>query len=162
MSRHRVLFVCLGNICRSPTGEGLLKALVAEQGLEDVVEVDSAGTGAWHVGEPPDRRMSEAASRRGYRLGGSARQVTGSELPSWDMVVAMDRENLADLRVMADGATAGGREVPLRLFSEFLPEGSPVDVPDPYYGGEEGFDRVLDLVEEGCANLLDELVAGSD
>ena len=155
--RHRVLFVCLGNICRSPTGEGLLKALVAAQGLEDAIEVDSAGTGAWHVGEPPDRRMREAASRRGYRLTGRARQVTRSELSSWGMVIAMDGENLSDLRAMADGS-----EAPLRLFSEFLPPGSPVDVPDPYYGGVDGFDRVIDLVEEGCANLLEELLAEGD
>ena len=154
---HRVLFVCLGNICRSPTGEGLLRALLAERDLEDVVEVDSAGTGAWHVGESPDRRMTAAAERRGYRLAGAARQVTADELPGWSMVVAMDRQNYADLRVMAvDG------NVPIRLFSEFLPGGEPVDVPDPYYGGEEGFDRVIDLVEEGCANLLDELLAESD
>lgn len=157
MSHHRILFVCLGNICRSPTGEALLRGLVAERGLEEVVEVDSAGTGAWHVGESPDERMREAASRRGYRLTGTARQVTASELEDWDMVVAMDRQNLADLRQLV-----GGGGAPLRLFSEFLPEGSPVDVPDPYYGGPDGFDRVLDLVEEGCANLLDELVAESN
>lgn len=157
MERHRILFVCLGNICRSPTGEGLLRSLVADQGLDDVIEVDSAGTGGWHVGEPPDRRMSAAAERRGHRLDGAARQVSAEELSNWSMVVAMDRQNLADLREMADG-----RDVPLRLFSEFLPAGSPLDVPDPYYGGEDGFDRVIDLVEEGCANLLDELLAEND
>ena len=151
--RHRVLFVCLGNICRSPTAEALLAAEVADRGLEDVVEVDSAGTGSWHVGEPPDRRMREAASRRGYELSGRARQVSPGELGSWDLVVAMDRDNLGDLRAMARGG-----DVNLRLFSEFLPSGSPPDVPDPYYGGPDGFDRVLDLVEEGCSNLLDELV----
>jgi protein-tyrosine phosphatase len=153
--RHRVLFVCLGNICRSPTAEGLLRALVAERGLEDVVEVDSAGTGHWHVGDSPDQRMREAAERRGYRLTGRARQVRSDELGDWDMVVAMDRENLADLRALADR-----RDAELRLFSEFLPGGSPVDVPDPYYGGPEGFDRVIDLVEAGCARLLDELLDG--
>ncbi len=152
--RHRVLFVCLGNICRSPTGEALLRSLVAERGLEEVIEVDSAGTGSWHVGEPPDRRMTAAASRRGYELAGAARQVTSGELSSWDLVVAMDRENLDDLRSLADGGSAT-----LRLFSEFLPPGAPPDLPDPYYGGPDGFDRVIDLVEEGCANLLDELVA---
>ena len=157
MERHRILFVCLGNICRSPTGEGLFRSLVADQGLEEVIEVDSAGTGGWHVGEPPDRRMSAAAERRGHRLSGAARQVSAEELSNWSMVVAMDRQNLADLREMADG-----RDVPLRLFSDFLPPGAPLDVPDPYYGGEDGFDRVIDLVEEGCANLLDELLAETD
>ena len=151
--RYRVLFVCLGNICRSPTGESLLRTLVAEQGLDDVVEVDSAGTGAWHIGESPDRRMREAAAERGHRLRGSARQVTLDELSSWTMVVAMDRQNLADLRRLADG-----QDAPLRLFSEFLSPGSPEDVPDPYYGGEDGFDRAIDLIEQGCANLLDELI----
>ena len=152
--RYRILFVCLGNICRSPTAEALLRSIVAEHDLEQMIEVDSAGTGAWHVGEPPDRRIREAAAQQGYRLTGRARQVTRQELSSWDMVVAMDRQNLADL-----GELAGGQEAPLRLFSEFLPPGSPVDVSDPYYGGEDGFDRVIDLVEEGCANLLEELLA---
>jgi protein-tyrosine phosphatase len=150
----RVLFVCLGNICRSPTGEGLLRVAVADQGLEELVEVDSAGTGAWHIGESPDGRMSAAAAERGYRLSGSSRQVTAGELAEWSMVVAMDRQNLADLQDLA-----GGREVSLRLFSEFLPPGAHPDVPDPYYGGGDGFDRVIDLLEEGCVNLLEELVA---
>ena len=153
---HRVLFVCLGNICRSPTGEGLMKALVDSNGLAGEIEVDSAGTGSWHVGEPPDRRMTAAASRRGYRLEGRARQVTSSELGDWDLVIAMDRQNLEDLESLP-----GSGRAHLRLFSDFLPPGSPVDVPDPYYGGPEGFDRVIDLVEEGCANLLDELVRES-
>ena len=147
----RVLFVCLGNICRSPTGECLLRAAVVDQGLEELVEIDSAGTGAWHIGESPDRRMSAAAAQRGYSLRGSSRQVTAGELPDWSMVVAMDRQNLADLQDLA-----GGHEVSLRLFSEFLPPGANPDVPDPYYSG--GFDRAIELIEEGCVNLLEELV----
>ncbi len=133
-----------------------MKSVVSENGLDHAIEVESAGTGAWHVGESPDRRMSAAASRRGYRLEGSARQVEASELADWDLVIAMDRQNLADLQSLP-----GAAEARIRLFSDFLPPGSPVDVPDPYYGGPEGFDRVLDLVEEGCANLLEELVAES-
>ncbi len=133
-----------------------MRGVVAENGLEHAIEVDSAGTGAWHVGESPDRRMTAAAERRGYRLGGRARQVEASELGDWDIVIAMDRQNLADLERLP-----GAAEARIQLFSDFLPPGSPVDVPDPYYGGPEGFDRVLDLVEEGCVNLLDELVTQS-
>lgn len=154
----RVLFVCLGNICRSPTAEGLLRARLEEDGLEGRVEVDSAGTGAWHVGEGPDRRMARAAARRGYRLDGAARQVTPEDFDRFDLVVAMDRDNFADLERMAPGSGAGRAE--LKLFSEFLPPGSPEDVPDPYYGGAEGFDRVLDLVEEGCAAIVEHLLGG--
>ncbi len=133
-----------------------MKALVDSNGLAGEIDVDSAGTGSWHVGEPPDRRMTAAASQRGYRLEGRARQVTSSELGDWDLVIAMDRQNLEDLESLPGSGSAH-----LRLFSDFLPPGSPVDVPDPYYGGPEGFDRVIDLVEEGCANLLDELVRES-
>ncbi len=154
---QRVLFVCLGNICRSPTGEALLKVVVTENGLGGSIDVDSAGTGAWHVGEAPDRRMTAAAARRGYRLEGRARQVEASELGEWDLVIAMDQQNLSDLQSLP-----GAGQAHIRLFSDFLPPGSPVDVPDPYYGGPEGFDRVLDLVEEGCANLLEELVMRSE
>ncbi|HVS03996.1 MAG TPA: low molecular weight protein-tyrosine-phosphatase [Thermoanaerobaculia bacterium] len=155
---RRVLFVCLGNICRSPTGEGLLRALLAERGLEGRIEVDSAGTGAWHVGEGPDRRMAAAAAARGYRLGGRARQVAPQDYDRYDLIVAMDRENLADLEAMAPPPER--RRAELRLFSEFLPPGAPRDVPDPYYGGGHGFERVLDLVEEGCAAILDHLLDG--
>lgn len=151
-----VLFVCLGNICRSPTAEGLLRARLEEDGLEGRVEVDSAGTGAWHVGEGPDRRMARAAARRGYRLDGAARRVRPEDFDRFDLVVAMDRQNLADLEAMAPDRRE--RRAELKLFSEFLPPGAPADVPDPYYGGAEGFDRVLDLVEEGCAAIVDHLL----
>lgn len=152
----RVLFVCLGNICRSPTGEGLLRHVLAERGLEGEIEVDSAGTGAWHVGEGPDARMSRAAAARGYRLGGAARQVTAEDFRRFDLVVAMDRQNLADLEAIAP--PPGERHADLRLFSDFLPAGSPADVPDPYYGGDTGFEQVLDLVEEGCEAIVDHLL----
>ena len=148
-----VLFVCLGNICRSPTAEGLLKARLDERGLTGEVEVDSAGTGAYHVGEVPDRRMTRAAAARGYTLDGAARQVTEEDFARFDLIVAMDESNLADLQAI--GPPPERRRAELRLFSDFLPPGSPRDVPDPYYGGAAGFERVLDLVEEGTEAILD-------
>jgi protein-tyrosine phosphatase len=143
----------MGNICRSPTAEGVLRALVAERGLDGAVEVDSAGTHAYHTGEPPDRRMRRTALDRGYELRGRARQVTPEDLHRFDLVIAMDRTNLADLQTLEGGGTAD-----LRLFSDFLPPGSPPDVPDPYYGGHQGFEKVLDLVEQGCPAILDGLL----
>jgi protein-tyrosine phosphatase len=154
---RRVLFVCLGNICRSPTGEGVLRHLVAERGLEEVVEIDSAGVGSWHVGEPADARMRQAASRRGYDLASRARQVSEGDFHHFDLIVAMDRSNHGDLSALRPR----GAGAELRLFSDFLPPGSPTDVPDPYYGGPHGFDRVLDLIEEGAEAILDHLVSGA-
>ena len=146
----RILFVCLGNICRSPTAEGVMRHLLAERGLEDEVEVESAGTGDWHVGSPPDERATEAALRRGVALDGAARQVTAADFARFDLLVAMDRSNLRDLLALAPDEDA--RERVRLLLDE-------ADVPDPYYGGPGGFDEVLDLVEEACARLLDEVVA---
>ena len=146
----RILFVCLGNICRSPTAEGVMRRLVADRGLEGQVEVDSAGTGGWHVGAAPDPRSTEAARRRGIVLAGAARQVTAADFDRFDLLVAMDRSNLADLLALAPDDAARAR---VRLLLD------EADVPDPYYGGERGFDDVLDLVEDGCAALLDEALA---
>ena len=152
-SERSVLFVCLGNICRSQTAEGVMRRRVAERGVADRVTVDSAGTGAYHVGEPADPRMRRAAERRGYDLDGVARQVEPGDLERFDLVVAMDRENLRDLRRLAGGGGCGH----VRLLSDYLPAGAPVDVPDPYYEG--GFDRVIDLIEEACPGILDRLLA---
>lgn len=149
----RLLYVCLGNICRSPTAEGVTRNILVERDLEDRLEVDSAGTGSWHVGERADPRMRQAARRRGYDLDSRARQVRSDELVEWDLVVAMDLGNLQELQGMPEAEA-----VSLRLFSEFLPSGDPRDVPDPYYGGESGFDRVLDLLEEGCPRIVDHLL----
>jgi protein-tyrosine phosphatase len=155
----RILFVCMGNICRSPTAEAVMRRLVREDGLEGAVEVDSAGMGAWHAGDAPDARATAAAARRGTRLAGVARQVTEADLAGFDLILAMDRENLAELRALApDDATRSK----IRLLREFDPGhagGAALDVPDPYYGGPDGFDRVLDLVEAACRGLLDELRA---
>jgi protein-tyrosine phosphatase len=149
----RLLYVCLGNICRSPTAEGVTRAILRQRGLEETIEVDSAGTGAWHVGEQADLRMRQAARRRGYELTSRARQVRSEELVKWDLVVAMDLGNLEELRGFPQASA-----VSLRLFSDFLPQGEPRDVPDPYYGGESGFDRVIDLLERGCPRVVDSLL----
>ena len=149
-----VLFVCLGNICRSPTAEGVLQKLVAQRGLEDRVYIDSAGTSRYHLGEPADLRMQEVASRRGYRLTSVARQLTREDFDRFDLIVAMDRENLHDIRSLESRPQGQ-----VKLFSEFLPAGYPRDVPDPYLG-EAGFDRTLDIVEHGCPAILDYLMRG--
>jgi protein-tyrosine phosphatase len=153
----RILFVCMGNICRSPTAEGVMRSLLREAGLEDQVEVDSAGTGAWHAGEPPDARAAEAARARGIALGGAARQVRPGDFDDFDLIVAMDRENVRDLLALAPDEAAAGK---VRLLREFDPAGGDdLDVPDPYYGGAQGFERVLDLVTAACRGLLDEVRA---
>jgi protein-tyrosine phosphatase len=160
----RILFVCMGNICRSPTAEGVMRALVRDAGLEGGIEVDSAGTGGWHAGEPPDARATAAAHRRGVTLDGAARQVRPEDFDAFDLLVAMDRENLRALLAIAPDEEAAAK---VRLLREFdgAGAGAPdLDVPDPYYGGERGFDNVLDLVQASCRGLLDELgaAAGSD
>lgn len=148
----RVLFVCLGNICRSPSGEGVLAHVVAERGLSQRIQVESAGTGAWHIGELPDPRSRQAAARRGYRLDSRAQQVQSADFDRCDLIIAMDRDNLKTLRAMDPGGRAR-----VCLLSDFLPPGGPVDVPDPYYGGPLGFEHVLDLIEAACEAILAEL-----
>jgi protein-tyrosine phosphatase len=154
----RLLFVCMGNICRSPTAEGVMRALLREQGLEDAVEVDSAGTGGWHVGDPPDPRATAAARARGVTLAGAARQITPADFSRYDLVLAADRRNLRELRaVMPADATA---DVTLLRGFDPASDGAPdLDVPDPYYGGDDGFEHVLDLVDAACRGLLDRLRA---
>ena len=157
--RVHLLFVCLGNICRSPTAEGVMRKLARDAGLEDAVAIDSAGTGGWHVGAAPDPRSAEAAQRRGITLEGAARRVSLDDFERYDLLLAMDRENLGSLRALAPDEDARRK---VRLLREFDPAsaGAPdLDVPDPYYGGERGFDHVLDLVERACAGLLDEIRA---
>jgi protein-tyrosine phosphatase len=144
----RILFVCMGNICRSPTAEGVMRRLIDDAGLD--IEVDSAGTGDWHVGEPPDERAALAARRRGVTLEGAARQVRPADFRRFDVIVAMDHRNLGELLALApDDETAAK----VRLL---VPD---ADVPDPYYGGDHGFETVLDMVETACRELLDELRA---
>ena len=158
-STKRVLFVCMGNICRSPTGEGVLRAVIEKRGLSDQIEVDSAGTIGYHVGEPPDARMTRAAAKRGYQLIGRARQVADIDLERFDLIVAMDRDNYRDLIALAVDADQQER---IRLLSSFLDGNSPKDVPDPYYGGASGFEKVLDMIEAACDPIIDHMLAAKD
>jgi len=152
--RARVLFVCLGNICRSPSAEGVMRKLIAEHGLSGRIEVDSAGTHAYHVGEPPDRRASAAAARRGIDLSAlRGRRVESSDFHRFDYILAMDRENLSNLLAIAPA----GHEAKARLFLEFGTQSTVSEVPDPYYGGAGGFDCVLDLIEDAAGGLLREI-----
>ena len=147
-----VLFVCLGNICRSPTAHGVFSAQVAEAGLADRIAIDSAGTGAWHVGEPPDGRATAAALQRGYDLSGlRARQVDPADFERFHYILAMDRSNLSHLEAMRPAGYRGH----LGLFLEFHPRPPTREVPDPYYGGDRGFEEVLDLVERAGRGLLE-------
>jgi len=147
----RICFVCLGNICRSPTAHGVMEHLVAEAGLARTVTIESAGTGAYHVGELPDPRTRAAAKRRGYALSSRAQQFTAADLDRFDLVIAMDRTNLRNLQLFADGRTAPSIHL-LRSFDPTAPANA--DVPDPWYGGDAGFEEVLDQCERACAGLL--------
>jgi len=150
----RVLFVCLGNICRSPTAEGVFRKLVQEQNLARQIEIDSAGTHAYHVGEPPDERAQAAALRRGIDISGlRGRKAIAADIRTFDYVLAMDNENYENLRAICPT----GLESKIRLFLEFAPSRPENEVPDPYFGGTGGFDRVLDMIEEAALGLLEHI-----
>jgi len=152
----KILFVCLGNICRSPTAEGVFRALVEREGLTDQISIDSAGVGSWHVGQSPDPRATAAARERGIDLSTQrARQVKAQDFDRFDYVIAMDSENRRDLK----GICPAGGEDRLHKFLQFAPDLGIADVPDPYYGGDGGFDTVLDLIEAASAGLLDDIRA---
>lgn len=149
----KILFVCLGNICRSPTAEGVFRQYVRNARLDSMITIDSAGTGDWHVGKPPDERACRAAASRGYDLSGlTARQVSDDDYQHFDLILAMDEDNLRTLKALQPPNGKAELDLFLRRFN--LTEEA---VPDPYYGGEDGFDHVLDLVEQGSGALLDEL-----
>ena len=153
-----VLFVCLGNICRSPAAEAIFRHYVENHGHGDEITVDSAGTAAYHVGEPADQRMRERAANRGYAIESMARQFDVVDFQRFDLVVAMDHENYDTL-----ASLAGAAEHRIRLFGSFLPgveatQQAPA-VPDPYYGGLDGFNHVVDIIEDGCPRLLDYVVS---
>lgn len=156
--RVRVLFVCLGNICRSPTAEGVLRRIAAAEAADLPLTIDSAGTADYHIGAPPDRRSCAHASRRGYSIDAlRARQVKTEDFRSFDLILAMDESNLADLRALAPAdATAH-----VALFMDFAPGGEGRPVPDPYYGEAADFEKVLDLTEAAARGLLAALRIGS-
>jgi protein-tyrosine phosphatase len=154
MSKMRILFVCLGNICRSPMAEGAFRHLVQTEGCEHLVEIDSAGTGAWHAGEAPDARARQASRQRGIDIAGlRARQVESDDFERFDLLLAMDMENHMHLMQMAPRQ----HKHKVRLFLEYAPQQPEREVPDPYYGGSDGFEHVLNLVQAASRGLLAEV-----
>jgi protein-tyrosine phosphatase len=150
----KILFVCMGNICRSPTAEGVFRHKVSESGLEDAIHIDSAGTIAYHVGHPPDQRAQKAALKRGIDLSSQhARKVTSNDFLEYDFVIAMDSDNHYELEAICPS----GHEDRLHMFLKFAQNSDETDVPDPYYGGSNGFELVLDLIEDAADGLLEHL-----
>jgi protein-tyrosine phosphatase len=160
MAEQRLLFVCLGNICRSPAAEGVFLHLLERQGLEDRFLIDSAGTGGWHVGRTADRRMRAAAERRGIHLPSRARQLERGDLIQFDRILTMDDENLRTVQLLArelTGSQAAGLAV-IEPITRYCRRFRTREVPDPYYGGDDGFEQVLDLLEDACEGLLASLM----
>ena len=160
MQPKQVLFVCLGNICRSPAAEGVMQHLVDERGLAESIQIDSAGTSSYHIGEPADARMRASAAERGIELTSRSRMVAERDFERFDLVIAMDSANYHSLE-----QTAGGPTPKLKMMSDYL-EGEdrdkyPSDVLDPYYGEDDGFGYVLDMLQAACPNLLKELSQAS-
>lgn len=152
----KVLFVCMGNICRSPTAEGVFRELVAREGLSDVIATDSAGTHSYHVGNPPDKRATEVAKSRGVDLSDlRARKAVASDFETFDYILAMDKDNHDDLAYLCPP----GLDHKLHMFLSFAPHMNERDVPDPYYGGPAGFEYVLDLVDAASEGLLEHIRA---
>ncbi len=155
---HKVLFVCLGNICRSPAADGIMHSIVEREGVASDWLIDSAGTGRYHIGDLPDHRMRIHARRRGLDLTHRARQVETADFDCFDMIIGMDGANVADLRRLAPSPEA---EKKVHAMAEFFAPGERYDyVPDPYYEGAEGFELVLDLLEDGCERLYEKLSRG--
>lgn len=155
----RLLFVCLGNICRSPTGEAIMRRLVLDAGLGETVEIDSAGTAPWHAGNPPDTRSTAAAASRGIVIEGASRQVTREDFARFDLLLCADGLNEADLLALAPDPAAAAKVRRLREFDSAAVAAGALDVPDPYQGGPEGFEHVLDLVQAACEGLLEHVRA---
>ena len=150
----RVLFVCMGNICRSPAGEIIFRKLVAEAGRSAEIEIDSAGTLGYHQGEPPDARMAATLHAHGYAVAGTARQLKAADLAAFDLIVTMDEDNLATVRNLDRD---GQNRAKIRPLIEFCRKHRTPRVPDPYYGGQQGFELVVKLLEDGCAGILEEI-----
>lgn len=150
--KRRICFVCLGNIVRSPLAENLFLHLAKQTGVDDKYEVDSAGTGGWHVGEPPDERMRHVAARRGLHYSGSARKFVRQDFERFDLIIAMDHENRRDLLRLVP---LPAQQSKIHLLREFDPSGGgQYPVPDPYYGDVDGFEDVFDIIERSCRGLL--------
>lgn len=155
MKPVKVLFVCMGNICRSPTAEGVFQHLVKTTNLTDKIKIDSAGTHAYHIGSPPDTRAQAAANKRGINLSTlRGRQVESTDFKKFDYVLAMDDSNFSDLEIVAGGAVDN-----LHMFLKFAENFTETEVPDPYYGGDQGFEHVLDLIEDASQGLLADIKA---
>lgn len=153
---YKLLFVCLGNICRSPSAENIMEHLVNQAGLSKEIICDSAGTSSYHIGSPPDRRMSAAAERRGIQLVGEARQFQKSDFEKFDLILAMDRENYRDILAID---RSGQHQDKVKLMCDFCTRHDLKEVPDPYYGGTEGFNQVIDLLLDACEGLLNYIVS---
>lgn len=154
----RLLFVCLGNICRSPAAEGIMKKLVKDAGLEDTIEIDSAGIMGYHEGELPDARMRRHASRRGYILDSYSRPVRVKDFFNFDLIIGMDNHNIEDLKEKAPDLDSVAK---IHQMTEYARELTHDYVPDPYYGGDAGFELVLDILEDACAGLLKQLTSST-
>lgn len=150
--KHRILFICMGNICRSPLAENLFRHLAAQRGVEHLFEIDSAGTIGYHAGAAPDDRMAVTARKRGLQLTGKARRVTKDDLRQFDLLICMDEDNREDVLAL------GAPPEKVRLLLECDPNAPICEVPDPYYGGDDGFETVYRLAESACAALLEELL----
>jgi protein-tyrosine phosphatase len=151
MARHRLLFICLGNICRSPMAEGVFRRVAQEAGALDRFEIDSAGLGGWHIGQPPDTRAPAAAAARGIDISAQcARQVAQADFARFDLLLAMDRENYAELDQLAPDEARHK----VRQFLDFAPDAGTQDVPDPFFGGKANFDHALDLIEQAAQGLF--------
>lgn len=155
MEKKKVLFVCLGNICRSPSAEAVFTGLVKKAGLSDQFEIDSAGTAGWHIGRPADKRMKRHAIKRDFDLTSLGRQFDPqTDFDRFDYIIGMDNENISDLKSMARNEEDRAK---IHKMTDFRKEWAYEEVPDPYYGGEEGFELVLDLLEDSCSGLLEEI-----
>ncbi|MFB2877328.1 low molecular weight protein-tyrosine-phosphatase [Floridanema aerugineum] len=153
---YKLLFVCLGNICRSPSAENIMKHLVNQTGLSKEIICDSAGTSSYHIGSPPDRRMSAAAKLRGIQLVGEARQFQRSDFEKFDLILAMDRENYRDILALDRSQQYKDK---VKLMCDFCTRHNLKEVPDPYYGGPEGFNQVIDLLLDACEGLLNYVIS---
>ena len=156
MSKKKLLFVCLGNICRSPAAEGIMKHLVGQRGVEYLFDIDSAGIGRWHVGQLPDARMRRHGARHGYNFDSRARQFSASDFDRFDLIVGMDKENIYDL--LQQARTDSDRQKVVCMADYLRHHPHQQTVPDPYYGNDRDFELVIELLEDACEGLLDEMI----